>query len=275
MKVKYNFPASFYLIHKKLKYFSLIILLYFPAQFNSIQIKMNVQQLPAEKMALLTANEINALNSALCQPPPPSSAYSEEEQDKLYRWSSEFLEGDLETDMLPRIDLLDFALLQDTDHLLQVLLLLPEFTNINLFYYVYIRYTHCSSDYLGSYNVAAQDEYLIGFNRLVDVLIEFGKRDAKVFKQILSWALNGERQLDIHHMRDEHNYFSPQLTVVENLVPEYFTAQEALECYEAFQAYTVSPDYSGGKEYRCERQYPYDKDESVLDYLVYCTTLVQ
>jgi len=231
---------------------------------------MNVQQLPAEQMALLTANEINALNSALCQPPPPSSSYSEEEQEKLYRWSSEFLREVLETDMLPCIDLLDFALLQDTDHLLQVLLLLPEFTNINLFYYVYIRYTHFSSDYLGSYNVAAQDEYLIGFNRLVDILIEFGKRDAKVFKQFLSWALNGERQLHVYRMKDDYNYFSPQVTVVNHLVPEYFTAQEALDCYEAFQAYTVSPDYSGEKE----RVYPYDKDEAVLEYLLYCTTLV-
>ena len=234
---------------------------------------MNVQQIPAEQMALLTANEINALNSALCQPPPPSSSYSEEEQEKLHRWSSELLSVELETDMLPCIDLLDFALLQDTDHLLQVLLLLPEFTNINIFYYVYIRYTHCCSDYLGSYNVAAQDEYLIGFNRLVDTLIEFGKRDAVVFKQILSWALNGERQQDIHHMRDEHNYFSPQVTVVHHLVPEYFTAKEALECYEAFQAYTVSPHYSGGEGYH-EREYPYDKDEAVLEYLLYCTTLV-
>jgi len=231
---------------------------------------MNVQQIPAEKMALLTVNEINALNSALCQPPPPSSSYSEEEQEKLYRWSSEFLREVLETDMLPCIDLLDFALLQDTDHLLQVLLLLPEFTNINLFYYVYIRYTHFSSDYLGSYNVAAQDEYLIGFNRLVDTLIEFGKRDAVVFKQILSWALNGERQHYIHRMRDEKNYITPQVTVVHQLVPEYFTAKEAIECYEAFEACTVSCNFGRREEY----EDPYDKDEAVMEYLLYCTTLV-
>jgi hypothetical protein len=232
---------------------------------------MNVQQTLAKKKALLTVNELTALNLALCQPPPPSSTYSDEEVEKLYSWSSEFLEGDIDTDMLPLINLLDYALLQDTDHLLQVLLLLPEFTNINIFYYVYIRYTHFSSDYLGSYNVAAQDEYLIGFNRLVDTLIEFGKRDAVVFKQILSWALNGERQLHVYRMKDDYNYLNPQVTVVNHLVPEYFTAQEALDCYEAFQAYTVSPDYSGEKE----RVYPYDKDEAILDYLVYCTTLVQ
>lgn len=231
---------------------------------------MNVYEIPAEQMALLTANEINALNSALCQPPPPSSSYSEEEQEKLHRWSSELLSVELETDMLPCIDLLDFALLQDTDHLLQVLLLLPEFTNINIFYYVYIRYTHFSSDYLGSYNVAAQDEYLIGFNRLVDTLIEFGKRDAVVFKQILSWALNGERQHYIHRMRDEKNYITPQVTVVHQLVPEYFTAKEAIECYEAFEAYTVSCNLGRREEY----DEPYDKDEAVLEYLLYCTTLV-
>lgn len=221
-------------------------------------------------MALLTANEIAALNSALCQP-PPSSAYSQEEQEKLHKWSSELLSVELEKDMLPCIDLLDFALLQDTDHLLQVLLLLPEFTNINLFYYVYLRYTHCSSDYLGSYDVAAQDEYLIGFNRLVDTLIEFGKRDAAVFKQFLSWALNGERQHFIHRMSDEHNYIKPQITVVYHLVPEYFTTQEALDCYEAFEAYTVECDYWR----REEKQRPYDKDATILDYLVYCNTLVQ
>ena len=232
---------------------------------------MNVQQIPAEKMALLTANEINALNSALCQPPPPSSAYSEKEQEKLYRWSSEFLEGDIDTDMLPLINLLDYALLQETEHLLQVVLLLPEINNINLLYYVYIRYTHRSSDYLGSYNVAAQDEYLLGFDRLVNVLIEIGQSDAKVLKQLLSWALNGERQLHIYRMKDDYNYFSPQLSVVMKLVPEYFTAQEALECYEAFKAYTVSPNYTNNEE----RLYPYDKDEAILDYLVYCTTLVQ
>jgi hypothetical protein len=248
----------------------------FPLKSNQIksnQIKSNHKKkkmnVHTEKMEMLTANERNALNSALCQPPPPSSSYSEEEQDNLHRWSSEFLEVYLDTDMLPCIDLLDFALLQDSDNLLQVLLLLPEFTNINLFYYVYIRYTHCSSDYLGSYNVAAQDEYLIGFNRLVDILIEFGKKDAKVFKQLLSWALNGERQKEIYRMRDEHNYFSPNLSFTMKLVPAYFTAQEALECYEAFEAYTISPDYSNSKE----RVYPYDKDEAVLDYLVYCTTL--
>ena len=231
---------------------------------------MNVQQLPANKMALLIANEINALNLALCQPPPPSSAYSEEEQEKLYSWSSEFLEGEIDTDMLPFINLLDFALLQETDHLLQVVLLLPEFTNINIFYYVYIRYTHFSSDYLGSYNVAAQDEYLIGFDRLMNVLVEFGQRDAQVLKQILSWALNGERQFNVYRMKDDYNYFSPQLSVVMKLVPEYFTAQEALECYEAFKAYTVSPNYASNEE----RVYPYEKDKSILDYLVYCTTLV-
>ena len=231
---------------------------------------MNVQEIPADKMELLTANEINAFNLALCQPPPPSSSYSEEEQDNLYKWSSEFF-GDLNTDVLPYINLLDFALLQESDHLLQVLLLLTEFTNINLFYYVYIRYTHCSSDYLGSYNVAAQDEYLIGFNRLVDILIEFGKKDAKVFKQLLSWSLNGEREKVVYRMRDEHNYFSPNLSFAMKLVPAYFTAQEAIECYEAFEAYTISPDYSGEKY---ERVYPYDKDEAVLDYLVYCTTLL-
>ena len=235
-------------------------------QIKSNQIK---SQEDAEKMEMLTANEINALNSALCQPPPPSSAYSEEEQDNLYRWSSEFF-GDLNTDVLPYINLLDFALLQETDNLLQVLLLLPEFTDINLFYYVYIRYTHCSSYYLGSYDVAAQDEYLIGFNRLVDILIEFGKKDADVFKQLLSWALNGERQKEIYRMRDEHNYFSPNLSFTMKLVPAYFTAQEALECYEAFEAYTISPDYSNSKE----RVYPYDKDEAILDYLLYCTTLL-
>lgn len=254
-----------------MKYFSINILLYYSRNNQSIDFKMNVHELPAEKMALLTANEINALNSALCQPPPPSSAYSEEEQEKLHRWSSELLSVDLETDMLPCIDLLDFALLQDTDHLLQVLLLLPEFTNINLFYYVYIRYTHFSSDYLGSYDVAPQDEYLIGFNRLVDTLIEFGKKDAVVFKQFLTWALVGERQHYVHRMRDEHNYIRPNITVVYHLVPEYFTAQEALECYEAFEAYTVYCDYGRSEE----KQHPYDKDPGILDYLEYCNTLDQ
>ena len=232
---------------------------------------MNVH---AEKMELLTANEIDALNLALCQPPPPSSSYSEEEQNNLYRWSSEFSGLDIDTDMLPCIDLLDFALLQDTDNLLQVLLLLPEFNNINLFYYVYIRYTHRSSDYLGSYNVVPKDEYQLGFDRLTNILIEFGKKekdkDNKVFNHILSWALNGERQTEIYRMRDEHNYFSPNLSFVKKLVPDYFTAKEALECYETFEAYTVSPDYSNNKE----RVYPYEKDEAILDYLVYCTTLL-
>jgi len=232
---------------------------------------MNVQETLAKKKALLTVNELTALNLALCQPPPPSSTYSDEEVEKLYSWSSEFLEGYIDTDMLPLINLLDYALLQETEHLLQVVLLLPEINNINLLYYVYIRYTHRSSDYLGSYNVAAQDEYLLGFDRLVNVLTQIGESDAKVLKQLLSWALNGERQLHVYRMKDDYNYFSPQLSVVMKLVPEYFTAQEALECYEAFKAYTVSPNYTNDEE----RVYPYDKDEAILDYLVYCTTLVQ
>ena len=243
-------------------------------QIKSNQIKSNQiksQEIPAEKMEMLTANEINALNLALCQPPPPSCSYSEEEQENLYRWSSEFSGLEINTDMLPCINLLDFALLQETDNLLQVLLLLPEFTNINLFNYVYIRYTHCSSDYLGSYDTEPQYEYQIGFNRLVNILIEFGKKDNQVFKQLLSWALNGERQKEIYRMRDEHNYFSPNLSFVKKLVPAYFTSQEAIECYEAFEAYTVSPDYTGSNK---ERVYPYEKDEAVLDYLVYCTTLL-
>jgi hypothetical protein len=225
---------------------------------------MNVQQLPAEKMALLTANEIAALNSALCQPPPPSSAYSEEEQDNLYNWSSEFLSVDLDTDLLPCIDLLDFALLQETDHLLQILLLLPEFTNINIFSYVYLRYTHRSSDYLGSYGVAPQPEYKLGFDRLVNVLIEFGKRDAEFFKQFLSWALNGERQQYVYRMKDDYNYFTPQLSVVMKLVPDHFTPQEALCCFKRFKAYTVSTNYGDNTE----RVYPYDKDIDIMDYLV-------
>ena len=229
---------------------------------------MNVQEIPSEKMELLTANEINAFNSALCQPPLPSCAYSEEEQENLYRWSSEFSGLEVNTDMLPCIDLLDFALLQESGHLLQVLLLLHEFTNINLFNYMYIRYTHCSSYYLGSYNIAPRDEYSLGFDRLTNILIEFGKKDNEVFKQILSWSLNGERQKEIYRMRDEHNYFSPNLSFVKKLVPDYFTPHEAIECYEAFESYTVSPDYSGSNKERC---YPYDKDETILDYLVYCS----
>ncbi len=234
---------------------------------------MNVQQLPANKMALLTANERNALNSALCQPPPPSSSYSEEEQDNLYRWSSEFLSEEIETDMLPFINLLDFALLQDTDHLLQVVLLLPEFNNMNLLYYVYIRYTHRSSEYLGSYSglgsIAPKPEYELGFDRLVNVLIEFGQSDAQVLKQLLSWALNGERKKEIYRMRDEYNYFSPQLSVVMKLVPTYFTAQEAIECYDAFEAYTQTSDFMN----HTDLKFSYEKDEAVLDYLVHCSTL--
>ena len=220
-----------------------------------------IMQIPSDEMNLLTVNEINALNTALCSPPQPSSSYSDEELDNIYNWTSEFSCGKIEVEDIPYIDLVDFALLQPSGYLLQIILSrCPEiYNNINIFYYVYIRYTHISSDYLDT----NQPEYQVGFDRLLDILIDLERnKPNKNSNTLLSWALNGERQLYVYRLRDEHNYIVPQLSAVKKIVPLYFTHEEALACYNNFVAATYST-----RGYGDDNIYPYEKDADILSYL--------
>lgn len=214
-------------------------------------------KIPSDELEMLTENEINALDFALFSP-PPSSSYSEKEINNNYSWSSEFLSGEIDVEHIPYIDLVDFALLQPSGYLLHIILYYcPEiYENINIFYYVYIRYTHISSDYLDT----NQSEYQVGFDRLLDVLIDLERN--KPNNKLLSWALNGERQLTVYRMRDEHNYIVPQLSAVKKIVPLYFTYEEAIVCYDNFVAVTYS-----GNGHGANNIFTYEKDADILSYL--------
>ena len=247
---------------KKLKYFSYFFAPVLPPPPNEtskpFEMETHLQQnalaalfLTHEEMAPLAPAEIAALYHTFCAEAP---TYSDTELETFCQTTS-FLPNEfaLSVKHLPLLDLLEFALLQGSDKLLQLLPLHISFDHIQLFYYTYIKLNH--------YDYPPVNNHALALARLTDCLLKFSSTEPTVLPLLLEWAVNGERQQDIYHMRDSYNYFHPNLSVVKKLVPAYFTATEALQCYNEFAAATYS--YNGCSE----SHYEYEKNAPIFAYL--------
>ena len=211
--------------------------------------------LTEEELAPLTAAEINQLYLTFCQPAP---IYTDTELETFCMLSA-FLpdESAFNTSLnvvhLPLLNLLLYALRQPTDQLLKTLPLHVFFSDINLYYYAYISFHH--------YNCS--DLSPIAADRLYTCLLNFAATDATVLPILLTWALNGERTSEIYKTADSYNYFAPSLAFVKKLVPAYYTASAALQCYHTFKAFT----WAWASDSISENIYPYPKDTAIAAYL--------
>jgi hypothetical protein len=214
--------------------------------------------LTRDEIEPLTSLEINMLYTALCEPPP---TYSDADLDNFCQFTQLLpvkMEHKLNVKHLPLINILDFALTQSSAHLLQLLLFHVDFEDSTIASYVYILYTHYSSNRL---TATPPTIYELGFERLLRLLVNYGKNDSAFMPILHSWALNGVREEITYKMSDFHNYISPNLALTKQLVPLYFSPEESIKCYYDFEASTYSCNGCS------ESTFPYDKSTEILTYL--------
>jgi hypothetical protein len=210
--------------------------------------------LTAEELEPLNSTELSRLYNTFCEPAP---IYSDTELENFCAWT-QLLPSDIEDALnikhLPLIHLLDFALIQSSTHLLQLLSLHVSFSDPSIASYVYLLYMHTSSKRFTTDSPA--DE--LGFERLLILLLSYGPA---FHPTLLSWAVNGTRKVETFKPADFLNYIHPSLLATMKIVPAYITRADALECYRNFDACTYSCNSS--KDYK----HPYEKSELILAYL--------
>ncbi len=161
------------------------------------------------------------------------------------------------------IHLLEHALENGYNNLIHLLqndaLLITEFQLT----YIYLKRNHHKNKHLYSAAVLAQPELL--------KMIRF--EGSEGFQRLIKYAIAGVRQEFTDIPEDFDNYVHPNLDVVKFLIPKHWNhdsklysangrlSGNALDFWHASQNFTYT--WYDGEEMR----FPYEKDESIRDYL--------